>query len=199
MSRRAILPAVVLVLAVCRPAGGRLGGARRSRSKPRPCRFPASAAPATSSARGRAAGPVHDQRHRIRRLSAAADRRQLLHAGRHQAAHARLCDVLAERAAEQRAERLPATSRVTIVRHGARRGQLRLRTRGGARLDPGLLRAGRRAAVLHAGQLAGVAGIPLARATSRRQRRPYAQKFVTSVPLIETVPGAPMRRRCRSA
>ena len=99
--------------------------------------------------RRRGRSRIHDQRHRIRRLPAAAHRRQLLPAGRHEDQPDRLPDLPAGDARKDRSERLPEeVAGQPGRRQRRRRRSVRRRTRRRERDAAGVLRARRRPPVL---------------------------------------------------
>ena len=144
----------------------------------------------------------HDLGHRIRRLPAAADRRQLLPADGREAAPAGLPDVLERRVA--RTERSVEVPEGLGGRPG--RQSRRLRRRSATNACPRtsncriVLRARRRARVLHRRPLAGVAGNPVdrpLRATSAAAAA-SARSIVTRCRSSKRSPARPTRRSRKS-
>ena len=130
--------------------------------------------------------------HRIRRVPAAADRRQLLPAEGH-----RSCTRPASRraAGDARTDRcepgVPEGSARRPVGHVLGVGRVRQRTRARGSDAGVVLRAGRRPRVLHRRPLAGVAGNPLQGPLHELGGGGFGPELITEVPLVETVPGAP--------
>ncbi len=142
--------------------------------------------------RRRPEGRIHDLRHRIRRLAAAAHRRQLLPADRPKLHPTGFPTCSKADARTVRPGQVREGLRSRPGRHRARLRDLRQRTRRRDRRTVLLLRARRRLRVLHRRALAGVAGNPLDGPLRQLGGGGgFGPELITKVPLVASVPGAP--------